>query len=184
MISTFGQNAVNMPQYKAQQSVVITFYDVIEDATNPGSSEGYEISCTAEMEVVAANGDRDSSIIDYRAKTLPSGVYSVWAAWGSGVSRPAINHGPPHGTLAWTVAAFRTKELYARAATLMQEGDQSAASRFAKDNCQYLDKGTHGVVEDSSSDPTGNVMCLRPDGDTICLWVPAGAVQVEKRKGL
>ncbi len=63
----------------------------------------------------------------------------------------------------------------------MQEGDYDAASSFAKDNCRYLDKGTHGFVEDFSSDPTstGSIMCFRLKGEADCLWVPAEAVYVK-----
>ncbi len=71
----------------------------------------------------------------------------------NGAVPSAATYMAAQGTLEWQVRACRTKELYVRARQLMQEGDYDAASSFAKDNCRYLDKGTHGFVEDCKYPP-------------------------------
>lgn len=65
-----------------------------------------------------------------------------------------------------------------RVTELFRQGDKVAANAFISQRvpaCRPLDAGTVGVVEDRTILPP-QLVCLRPQGEPTCLWLPANTI--------
>ena len=76
-----------------------------------------------------------------------------------------------------------TEEVYEKwLNTVLEKGDEAALDAAVREGCQLVNSDTAGVVVKMSSYRL-SAACVRPKGETECLWIPDSRLSVTNPSG-